>query len=139
VRSKAVKNPSPPTSWHTGTRSLEDGTPPSLLVVLDYLDLLAELKPQTLAATAVRWHGRLEVEAAAMTLAVSQIALAASRVARWVRRVGEHVICLVWGGDAREGFGRDTAGGKRVSSRSTATDARRPGCGSRRRRASRAE
>ena len=50
---------------------------PSLLVALDYLDLLAEVKPEKLERAAVRWHGRLEVEAAAMTLAESQLALAA--------------------------------------------------------------
>ena len=46
----------------------EMGTP-SLLVALDYLELLAEVKPEKLEPAAVRWHGRLEVEAAAMTLA----------------------------------------------------------------------
>ena len=50
---------------------------PSLLVALDYLELLAEVKPEKLEPAAVRWHGRLEVEAAAMTLAESQLALAA--------------------------------------------------------------
>ena len=50
---------------------------PSLLVALDYLELLAEVKPEKLERAAVRWHGRLEVEAAAMTLAESQLALAA--------------------------------------------------------------
>ena len=54
----------------------EMGTP-SLLVALDYLELLAEVKPEKLEPAAVRWHGRLEVEAAAMTLAESQLALAA--------------------------------------------------------------
>jgi hypothetical protein len=50
---------------------------PSLLVALDYLVLLAEVKPEKLEPAAVRWHGRLEVEAATMTLAESQLALAA--------------------------------------------------------------
>ena len=50
---------------------------PSLLVALEYLELLAEVKPEKLEPAAVRWHGRLEVEAAAMTLAESQLALAA--------------------------------------------------------------
>ena len=50
---------------------------PSLLVALDYLELLADVKPEKLEPAAVRWHGRLEVEAAAMTLAESQLALAA--------------------------------------------------------------
>jgi len=54
----------------------EMGTP-SLLVALDYLELLAEVKPEKLEPAAVRWHGRLEVEAGVMTLAESQLALAA--------------------------------------------------------------
>jgi hypothetical protein len=37
------------------------------------------VKPEKLEPTAVRWHGRLEIEAAAMTLAESQLALAALR------------------------------------------------------------
>ncbi len=50
---------------------------PSLLVALDYLELLAEVKPEKLEPAAVRWHGRLELEAGLMTLAESQLALAA--------------------------------------------------------------
>ena len=50
---------------------------PSLLVVLDYLELLAELKPARLERAAVRWHGRLELEAPTLTLTESQFALAA--------------------------------------------------------------
>jgi hypothetical protein len=38
---------------------------------------LAELKPERAPAAAVRWHGRLELEAAVLTLAESQFALAA--------------------------------------------------------------
>jgi hypothetical protein len=52
-----------------GTVSLDDA--------LGYLDLLAELKPEKLERAAVRWHGRLEREAAFLTLADSQLALAA--------------------------------------------------------------
>ena len=48
---------------------------PSLLVALDYLALLAELKPERVPAAAVRWHGRLELEA--LTLTESQFAFAA--------------------------------------------------------------
>ena len=48
---------------------------PSLLVALDYLALLAELKPERVLAAAVRWHGRLELEA--LTLTESQFAFAA--------------------------------------------------------------
>lgn len=50
---------------------------PSLAVALEYLGLLAEVKPERVERAAVRWHGRLEVEATAMTLAESQLALAA--------------------------------------------------------------
>lgn len=57
--------------------SLREMGTPSLLDALDYLALLAETKPEKLDAAAVRWHGRLEVEASAMTLAESQLALAA--------------------------------------------------------------
>jgi len=49
----------------------------SLEDALSYLDLLAELKPEKLERAAVRWHGRLETEAPLLTLAESQLALAA--------------------------------------------------------------
>lgn len=52
-----------------GSASLEDA--------LGYLDLLAEQKPEKLERAAVRWHGRLEIEATFLTLAESQLALAA--------------------------------------------------------------
>ena len=54
----------------------EMGTP-SPVVALDYLDLLAEVKPEKLEPAAVRWHGRLELEAPTLTLTESQFALAA--------------------------------------------------------------
>jgi hypothetical protein len=54
----------------------ELGTP-SLRDALDYLDLLAEVKPEKLPQAALRWHGRLELEASMMTLGESQLALAA--------------------------------------------------------------
>lgn len=44
---------------------------------LAYLDLLAEQKPEKLERAAVRWHGRLETEATFLSLAESQLALAA--------------------------------------------------------------
>jgi len=44
---------------------------------LDYLDLLAEVKPEKLEQASLRWHGRLELEASTMTLGESQLALAA--------------------------------------------------------------
>ena len=50
---------------------------PSLLEVLDYLELLAVTKPQKMEPAAIRWHGRLELEARMMTLEESQLALAA--------------------------------------------------------------
>src|SRR5438046_837148 len=49
----------------------------SLLVALDHLALLSGLKPERFPAAAVRWHGRLELEAPTPTLAESQYALAA--------------------------------------------------------------
>jgi hypothetical protein len=55
-------------------REMQD---PSLLVALDYLALLAELEPERFPAAAVRWHGRLELEAPTLTLTESQFALAA--------------------------------------------------------------
>jgi hypothetical protein len=50
---------------------------PSLLVALDYLELLAEVKPERAPAAAIRWHGRLELETRMLTLTESQLALAA--------------------------------------------------------------
>jgi hypothetical protein len=49
----------------------------SLLDALEYLDLLAEVRPEKLEPAAVRWHGRLCLEARVLTLAESQLALAA--------------------------------------------------------------
>ena len=48
-----------------------------LLEALDYVALLAELRPEKAGRAAVRWHGRLETEASFLTLAGSQLALAA--------------------------------------------------------------
>jgi hypothetical protein len=53
-----------------------------LLVALDYLELLADVKPEKLEPAAVRWHGRLEVEAAAMT--VAKTALSPAPDVSWV-------------------------------------------------------
>jgi hypothetical protein len=44
---------------------------------LAYLDLLVEQKPEKLERACVSWHGRLETEAPVLTLAESQLALAA--------------------------------------------------------------
>jgi hypothetical protein len=49
----------------------------TLLEALDYLALLAELRPDRVERAAVRWHGRLEMEASMLTLSESQFALAA--------------------------------------------------------------
>lgn len=49
----------------------------TLLEALDYLALLAELRPDRVERAAVRWHGRLELEASLRTLFESQSALAA--------------------------------------------------------------
>jgi hypothetical protein len=57
--------------------SLRELDQPSLEDALAYLDLLAEQKPEKLERAAVRWHGRLETEATFLSLAESQLALAA--------------------------------------------------------------
>jgi hypothetical protein len=49
----------------------------SLLEGLDYLILLAEIRPDQAPPAATRWHGRLELEAVSLTLAESRLALAA--------------------------------------------------------------
>ena len=51
--------------------------PLSLLDALDYLVLLVELQPARAPSAAIRWHGRLELESALLTLTESQLALAA--------------------------------------------------------------
>jgi hypothetical protein len=48
-----------------------------LLDALDYVALLGELRPERMERAAVRWHARLEAEAPLLTLADSQLALAA--------------------------------------------------------------
>jgi hypothetical protein len=58
--------------------SLRELGQPSLEDALAYLDLLAEQKSANLERAGVRWHGRLETEATFLTLAESQLALAAS-------------------------------------------------------------
>ena len=49
----------------------------SLLDALEYLVLLAEVQPERAPAAAIRWHGRLELEAVTLSLVESQLALAA--------------------------------------------------------------
>ena len=65
---------------------------PSLLVALDYLALLAELKPERFPAAAVRWHGRLELEAPTLTLTESQFAHAALAALREGERDAVNVL-----------------------------------------------
>jgi hypothetical protein len=48
--------------------SLQRSTP-SLLVVLDSLGLLAGVRPDKFDRATVRWQGRLELEAAVLTIA----------------------------------------------------------------------
>src|SRR5262245_44733123 len=56
--------------------ALREMQPPSLLVLLDYLALLVrEQKHEKARLAAIRWHGRLELEARAMTLDESRLAL----------------------------------------------------------------
>ena len=57
--------------------SLREFDQPSLETALAYIDLLAEQKPEKLERACVRWHGRLETEATFLSLAESQLALAA--------------------------------------------------------------
>jgi hypothetical protein len=62
--------------WAAETSLRELGMP-SLEAALAYLDLLAEQKPEKLERACVRWHGRLETEVTFLSLAESQLALAA--------------------------------------------------------------
>lgn len=57
--------------------SLRELETPTLEAALAYLDPLAEQKPEKVERAAVRWHGRLETEATFLSLAESQLALAA--------------------------------------------------------------
>jgi hypothetical protein len=79
-----------------GTVSLDDE--------LGYLDLLAEQKPEKVERACVRWHARLETEAPFLSLAESQLALAALAslcagerdavqvLRRWLRRVRPTIV-----------------------------------------------
>jgi hypothetical protein len=49
----------------------------SLIDALDYLVMLAEVRPEKAQAAAIRWHGRLELESVTLSLVESQLALAA--------------------------------------------------------------
>ena len=63
--------------WAAEMSLREMGHAPTLEYALAYLDLLAEQKPEKLERACVRWHGRLETEATFLSLAESQLALAA--------------------------------------------------------------
>jgi hypothetical protein len=49
----------------------------TLADALDLVALIARVRPDRLERAAIRWHGRLELEAKALTLAESRFALAA--------------------------------------------------------------
>lgn len=51
--------------------SLREMGTPSLLIALEYLVLLAELRPDRFEHAAVRWHGRLKIESAMLTIGES--------------------------------------------------------------------
>jgi hypothetical protein len=61
----------------TAEVALRETRNPSLLIVLGYLELLADVRPDKFDRAAIRWHGRLELEAPMLTLAESQLALSA--------------------------------------------------------------
>lgn|SRR5438045_3115589 len=63
--------------WAAEMSLRELGESPNLEYALAYLDLLAEQKPDKLERACVRWHGRLDIEATFLSLAESQLALAA--------------------------------------------------------------
>jgi hypothetical protein len=63
--------------WAAEMSLREFGHPPTLEAALADVDLLAEEKPEKLERGPVRWHGSLETETPLLTLAESQLALAA--------------------------------------------------------------
>jgi hypothetical protein len=62
--------------WAAET-AMRELAPVGLSDALDYLELLAAQRPDRFDRAAVRWHSRLEAEATMLTLAESQLALAA--------------------------------------------------------------
>ena len=75
TRTGEPQGPKPPLGGRdvaAGVRAAAD-----LEYPLSYLDLLAEQRPEKLERAAVRLHGRLETEATFLSLAESQLALAA--------------------------------------------------------------
>ena len=65
---------------------------PSLLVLVDYLALLADVRPDKVDRAAVRWHGRLELETPTLSVAESQFALAALGALRGGQRDAADVL-----------------------------------------------
>jgi hypothetical protein len=65
---------------------------PSLLVLIDYLELLADVRPDKFDRAAVRWHGRLEIESPVLTIAESQLALAALGALRAGDKSGAEIL-----------------------------------------------
>ena len=63
--------------WAAEVAAKEMGGPLSLLDALDYLAVVAEVRPEKFEPAAIRWHGRFELESAVLPLAESQLALAA--------------------------------------------------------------
>jgi hypothetical protein len=74
----------------------EMGTP-SLLVALEYVELLADVRPDKFDRAAVRWHGRLESETPLLTLAESQLALVALAALRERQRDAADVLRKLFG------------------------------------------
>ena len=63
--------------WAAEVAAREMGSHLSLLDALDYVALVAEVRPEKLGPAAIRWHGRFELESAVLTLSESQLALSA--------------------------------------------------------------
>lgn len=61
---------------HAAEIAMREMGQPSLLLALDYLELLGRARPEKLELAALRWHARFESETI-VTLAESQLALAA--------------------------------------------------------------
>lgn len=63
--------------WDAQIAAKEMGGKLSLIHALDYVGLVAEVKPQRLETVAIRWHGRFELEAGLISFSEAQLALAA--------------------------------------------------------------
>jgi hypothetical protein len=89
--------------WAAESSLRELGTP-SLEDALSYLALLAEQRPEKLERAAVRWHGRLETEATFLSLAESQLALAALASLCAGERDAVEVLRRLWASCSRRAF-----------------------------------